>query len=236
MCDIENIKNIYSHIYGEKTDFIGYISKFSNSKEYDYSLMEKMKEYIVNALLDKSLLKYPQICDALSQAIVSLMDRENTVESNIRIIKERIGKVNFMIKYRKVKLPKGLENKYITSDSDFIKLLSILKIFNLNINIVNTKNMERELLDIIGNWGVLASFFDKRIYFSCHNNILFATTINEIGHGIRREENYSEIRNCFKGNRLMNIDLSTWDNTPLISLIIKQINNIVHFLSKETII
>ena len=236
VCDIENIKNIYSHIYGEKTDFIGYISKFSNSKEYDYSLMEKMKEYIVNALLDKSLLKYPQICDALSQAIVSLMDRENTVESNIRIIKERIGKVNFMIKYRKVKLPKGLENKYITSDSDFIKLLSILKIFNLNINIVNTKNMERELLDIIGNWGVLASFFDKRIYFSCHNNILFATTINEIGHGIRREENYSEIRNCFKGNRLMNIDLSTWDNTPLISLIIKQINNIVHFLSKETII
>ena len=82
-----------------------------------------MKEYIVNALLDKSLLKYPQICDALSQAIVSLMDRENTVESNIRIIKERIGKVNFMIKYRKVKLPKGLETKYITSDSDFIKLL-----------------------------------------------------------------------------------------------------------------
>ena len=43
VCDIDNIKNIYAHIYGEKTDFIGYISKFSNSKEYIYSLKEKVK-------------------------------------------------------------------------------------------------------------------------------------------------------------------------------------------------
>ena len=66
VCDIDNIKKIYAHVYGKDTDFIGYISKFSNSKAYNYSLTEKIKEFLINTLLDKDLLKYPQICDSLS--------------------------------------------------------------------------------------------------------------------------------------------------------------------------
>ena len=53
VCDIDNIKKIYAHVYGKETDFIGYISKFSNNKEYDYSLNEKIKEFLINTLLDK---------------------------------------------------------------------------------------------------------------------------------------------------------------------------------------
>lgn len=40
VCDINNIKKIYAHVYGDNTDFTGYISKFSNSKEYIYSLKD----------------------------------------------------------------------------------------------------------------------------------------------------------------------------------------------------
>lgn len=57
VCDIDNIKNIYSHIYGEKTDFLGYISKFSNSQPYKYSLIDFIKEYIINNLLDKKIIE-----------------------------------------------------------------------------------------------------------------------------------------------------------------------------------
>ena len=89
------------HIYGEKTDFIGYISKFSNSKEYIYSLKEKVKWYITNVLLDKDLEKYHKICDILSDIIISSMDNRETVESNLRIIKERIVNANKLISTQK---------------------------------------------------------------------------------------------------------------------------------------
>lgn len=90
VCDIDNIKNIYSHIYGEKTDFLGYISKFSNSQPYKYSLIDFIKEYIINNLLDKELLKYSKISDSISEEIVKKMNTKEQVEVNLRIIKERI--------------------------------------------------------------------------------------------------------------------------------------------------
>lgn len=48
VCDYNNIKNIYHHVYGENTDFIGYISKFSNIEPFHYSLYNLLKEYITN--------------------------------------------------------------------------------------------------------------------------------------------------------------------------------------------
>jgi len=37
VCDINNIKHIYHHFYGEKVDFFGYINKFYSSEVYNYS-------------------------------------------------------------------------------------------------------------------------------------------------------------------------------------------------------
>lgn len=36
VCDIQNIQSIYAHKYGRKTDFSGYISKFSSGGVYEY--------------------------------------------------------------------------------------------------------------------------------------------------------------------------------------------------------
>ena len=137
VCDIDNIKKIYAHIYGDYTDFTGYISKFSNSKEYIYSLKEKIKWYITNVLLDRDLKKYPTICDLLSRIIISLMDDKKTAESNLRIIKARIGKANNLIRKQEIKLNLKLGGKYITSDSDCTKLLALLKAFGIDFNKIN---------------------------------------------------------------------------------------------------
>lgn len=165
VCDIDNIKNIYAHIYGEKTDFIGYISKFSNSKEYIYSLKEKVKWYITNVLLDKDLEKYHKICDILSDIIISSMDNRETVESNLRIIKERIVNANKLIRAQNIILNQRFAGKYLTYDSDFTKLLALLKAFGFNFTDIDIESAFDEFVRIIGKYWALASTFDKKITF-----------------------------------------------------------------------
>lgn len=77
VCDYDNIKNIYHHVYGDKTDFIGYISKFSNIEPFNYSLYNLLKEYIINHLLDKSLLNYKIICNTLCYYILESLNIEH---------------------------------------------------------------------------------------------------------------------------------------------------------------
>lgn len=43
VCDINNIKHIYHHFYGEKVDFFGYINKFYTTEIYNYSNKEYVK-------------------------------------------------------------------------------------------------------------------------------------------------------------------------------------------------
>lgn len=237
VCDIENIRNIYTHVYGEKTDFIGYISKFSNNKEYNYSLKEKAKEYIIENLFDKKILKYPKICMALSEAIVSLMNKEQSVESNLRIIKERIVISAFMIKHQRVKLPKGLNKKYVsTYDSDFFLLLSLIKMFDLSFKSIYGEELKLELISILGNLGVLVSYFNKNVCFNCYNGSLFMTLIKQEGRKIELDNKYPSIKKCFKGNKLVNFDLLVWNDTPLMPLIIKHIDDIANSLAKQVII
>lgn len=42
VCDINNIKNIYYHRYGENSDFYGYIHKYYNSGPYHFSLAQEL--------------------------------------------------------------------------------------------------------------------------------------------------------------------------------------------------
>lgn len=47
VCDINNIKHIYHHFYGEKVDFFGYINKFYTTEVYHYSNREYVKWFEV---------------------------------------------------------------------------------------------------------------------------------------------------------------------------------------------
>ena len=237
VCDINNIKKIYAHVYGKETDFIGYISKFSNSKAYDYSLTEKIKEFLINTLLDKDLLKYPQICDSLSDLIVSSMDEKSTVKSNLRIIKERIVNANNLIRSKSINLNQRFAGKYITSDSDFTKLLALLKAFGFSFNNLKIESTFDEFVRIIGKYWILAAIFGRNIIFEpCNNNIKVAY-YREIRQGIGDWLQSDPIYNCIDGNQILDFDISNWDAEATVpSYIFDQIHNIVNYLNRVFII
>ena len=237
VCDINNIKKIYAHVYGKETDFIGYISKFSNSKAYDYSLTEKIKEFLINTLLDKDLLKYPQICDSLSDLIVSSMDEKSTVKSNLRIIKERIVNANNLIRSKSINLNQRFAGKYITSDSDFTKLLALLKAFGFSFNNLKIESTFDEFVRIIGKYWILAAIFGRNIIFEpCNNNIKVAY-YREIRQGIGDWLQSDPIYNCIDGDQILDFDISNWDAEATVpSYIFDQIHNIVNYLNRVFII
>ena len=107
VCDYDNIKNIYHHVYGDKTDFIGYISKFSNIEPFNYSLYNLLKEYIINHLLDKSLLNYKIICNTLCYYILESLNIEHN-KFNLRIVKERLAKAKKCVIDRNIPLKGSL--------------------------------------------------------------------------------------------------------------------------------
>ena len=237
VCDIDNIKKIYAHIYGDKTDFTGYISKFSNSKEYIYSLKEKIKWYITNVLLDRDLEKYPTLCNLLSCIIISLMDDKETAESNLRIIKARIGKANNLIRKQDIKLNLKLGGKYITSDSDCTKLLALLKAFGIDFNKINVNTAYDELVKIIGKYWVLVPMFEKNIIFEVQKNKIDIVYYREIARGIKDCQRYTTIYNCIDGDQILDFDIPICNAKEKVpSLIFGQINNIIDYLNKKIII
>lgn len=237
VCDIYNLKNIYAHVYGEKTDFIGYISKFSNSKEYIYSLKEQIKWYITNVLLDQCFIKYPQICDILSDMIISSMEDKKEVESNLRIIKERISKSSNLIRVRHLELNNKLSGKYITSDSDFTKLLALLKAFGFDFNNIDIAPAYEEFVKIVGKYWILASLFEEKIDFILENKRI------DVYYNRERYQSYWEwqtlvsIDNCIDDKQILDFDISSRDakKRPK-SYIFDQMHNIVDHLNREFII
>lgn len=233
VCDINNIKNIYSHVYGIDTDFIGYISKFSNSKEFNYSLKDKLKEYIINTLLDKDLLKYPEVCHVLSDKIISSMDKNDSMENNLRIIKERIGKISCLVRKVNIELDQDLSGKYIKSESDFIKLLSVLKIFDFHFRDIGIDYSNRELVKMVGKYWILASRFDDNLKFSVNVNCIDVKYCETFGQWNRSHI----IKNGINGEEIIDFNLSNFDShLKGISLIFRQLNNIVDYLNKEVLI
>lgn len=89
VCDYDNIENIYHHLYGEKTDFDGYISKFSSGKVFRYSFRHKMQEYLkdcINEYLNSDI-----IANLLASEIMTLSERKDRgYMYNLRKIVERI--------------------------------------------------------------------------------------------------------------------------------------------------
>ena len=237
VCDIDNIKKIYAHVYGDKTDFTGYISKLSNSKEYIYSLKDKLKWYITNVLLDKDLVRYPKICDILSDMIISSMDEKDTVKNNLRIIKNRISNADNFIRVKNIYLSKKLSGIYITSNSDFIKLLALLKAFGFNFNLFDIDPVFDEFIKIVGKYWTLATFFEKKIIFEPYYSDIKVAYYREMVYGTGDWQQYYSISKCLEGNQVLDFDLSHWSiESGAASLTFNQLNNIVDYLNREVII
>lgn len=162
VCDIENIKNIYKHVYGEKTDFSGYISKFSISKPFYYSLKDRLEDYIINHLLDKQLQNYPNTCKTLASQIISQMDKKQNFECNLRTIINRIINANSITKSKTTTLTikKLSESIKLSSSSPFTYLLAMLKSFDIDLkDIIGSFPDNKEIINIVGKFWILLPIY-----------------------------------------------------------------------------
>lgn len=182
VCDYNNIKNIYYHVYGEKTDFIGYISKFSNREPFKYSIYELLKEYILNNLLDERLLKYKEICAVLCNNIIRSLNKKND-SFNIRIVKQRLIKAKEAIINKNIKLGKVLKDYYISSSNTLAYLVAITKSFNIDEKNMLNNNQFNEIIEIIGSGWLLLSISESKIFFEIYpiRKEIAITINNELG-------------------------------------------------------
>ena len=164
VCDYDNIKNIYHHVYGDKTDFIGYISKFSNIEPFNYSLYNLLKEYIINHLLDKSLLNYKIICNTLCYYILESLNIEHN-KFNLRIVKERLVKARKCVTDRNIPLKGSLIDYYVNTNNNFAILIAIIKMFNIDDKNIFIEDNIDEIINLIGtNWLLLPEGYGSVIF------------------------------------------------------------------------
>lgn len=126
---------------------------------------------------------------------------------------------------------------YITSDSDFTKLLALLKIFKLNINSLAMGYNHSELIKIVGKYWVLAPLFNNNIIFEADKNKINILFYKGTTYGVGDWHQCNPIYNCCNDNQIIDFDLSHWNTQSTVaSLIFSQFNNIVDYLNREFII
>jgi hypothetical protein len=239
VCDIDNIRNIYHHVYGEKTDFVGYISKFSNSKAFRYSLQDYLKDYIINKLLDNELQEYKIVSSYLAEQIIGSMDKANSPESNLRIIKERIIRAMSLIKRSEIQLEPPLNDYYVTTDSVFIYFLALLRCFDIDYSsIIHVSDVNREITLMVGKYWPLVRRFNKNIFFEIKNNIIDVSyLVSQYGGYSQWEGGYS-FHFRLKDNELIDFNMKNFnvEHSPLAPKLYGCIDDIILYLTKETII
>ena len=161
LCDFMNIEKIYHHLYGEKTDFKGYISKFSAVRPFEYSIRDKIVKHVgclINRYVRESI-----VSNVLAEEIVSKTVIDGNVLDNIRNIKERIvfAADQFIVTQITVEVQKEhltytnlwdqaektLDKLYVTTDKPLMAFLSISKAFS-----VSAGNVLRKVYDLPGRY------------------------------------------------------------------------------------
>ncbi|MGL4331853.1 MAG: hypothetical protein ACRCSR_03490 [Bacteroidales bacterium] len=138
VCDIENIKNIFHHFYGERTDFIGYISKFSSHKPFYYSLREGYKDFILRKLsADKDLSRFKTIMSILADLIIEKEIEKNKTESVILRNLDNLLHVDYNL-VRQEDIDTGIRTRHlmknykVSSLNRVTKLLAIANRFSIS--------------------------------------------------------------------------------------------------------
>ena len=133
LCDYNNIKNIYHHLYGADADFNGYMSKFVAKGVFQYSLRSRVKEYMVSLLPENLSTNFPSIISLIANEI---FDKNDTLkDENLRTIK---------VKFLEFKKSIIVENFYFiqpnigafikTDRIEVINLLALAKMFNMDLS------------------------------------------------------------------------------------------------------
>ena len=79
--DYHNLKCIYKHFYGERTDFGGYISKFLSGVPFYYSLEKQKYDYVIGQISEITGLDAQFIESVFSKDVVNSKTMRETVQS-----------------------------------------------------------------------------------------------------------------------------------------------------------
>lgn len=112
--DYSNVKKIFHHFYGSDTDFLGYMSKFTSSKPFSYSLQEERGKYIIDEL--------KRVTGAPEEMIQHLIPLDGLDTLSLRSIVS-----SFKIENQIAKKPIYIyQNQSISLDITILNILSVL--------------------------------------------------------------------------------------------------------------
>lgn len=112
--DYSNVEKIFHHIYGPTTDFSGYISKFTSSKPFCYSIHEERGKYILEEL--------KRVTGAPEEMIQNLIPLDGLDTLSLRSIVS-----SFKIENQIAKKPIYIyQNQSISLDITILNILSVL--------------------------------------------------------------------------------------------------------------
>ena len=237
VCDIDNIRNIYSHIYGENTDFIGYISKFSNNQHFDYSLQEKIKDYIINNLFDKRIQKHAVLCDRLAALIIMYPDGLSKQKYNLRLIKERIKKAESQIRNYEIPLTNGLNELSLYSKSDYTYFLALLKVFKIDFSkfiVTNDEKFRECMACLVGPFWALAGETNKYLFFNLSKDNIICT--HTFRNGYHSEDVSTAFEYTVENKIIKDIQICFNDYHQIGLKVYDTIGSITNYLLKNAII
>lgn len=216
VCDYDNIESIFHHLYGEKTDFKGYISKFTSAIPFRYSLKERINKFITESI-DRELVEYPIIIDCLSDYL------QRNHDYNLRNI-SNIIRAGYNVRQELLELSSPANESdsisfQTSSLNAYTKFLDILNRLNIDykkfiIASEGVTNFSYELYKMIGT-----SWFIKGInvlYIDSSYNIYISPKNNSMKHYL----------NHIGNERLLSLEYS--DDTKRILKAINNKNNIIH--------
>ena len=130
VCHFQNIKTIFHHFYGEKTDFTGYIHKYSPTYPFEYSLKESVKEWIGNHL-PEDIQSFEIISKVLTNLIVEKYFAPTKIITNLRHITSYL--LNPCYKIRKGTMSFNGQNYELDFNNRITRLLCIFREFGISI-------------------------------------------------------------------------------------------------------
>lgn len=171
VCDYDNIGNIYHHLYGEKTDFNGYFSKFTLSP-FRYSLKESFGNF-VRTNLSKEITQYENLTKSVIKAILNKYTGSFNEKPSIslRCLSESIEKQHKDLLKDDISV---FDNRIeLRKDKPFLLLLTFLNHIGIDFQEIykGNKNVESELCLLIDSYWLL---MDKYFVFSLDENVIKA--------------------------------------------------------------
>lgn len=133
LCDYNNIKNIYHHLYGADADFCGYMSKFVAKGVFQYSLRSRVKEYMVSLLPRNLKENFPTIIGVVTDKI---FDKNGSLRNeNLRTIKMKFLEFKKSIIVDNFYFVQPNIGAFIKTDRiELINLWALSRMFNIDLS------------------------------------------------------------------------------------------------------